>query len=173
MRDSRNGVQYSVLLPTWNECNGITRKRVTLNVLILLPQFLGDFSWHRVIVGAVLFVVSFVASLVLVSFVLVRLPANYFHAEHRREFLSDKPWAVRWGGIILKNIVGFILIVLGVIMSLPGVPGQGILTILLGLLMMDIPGKRPLETRIVNRPAVLSKINALRKRFGKPPLILE
>ena len=30
---------------------------------------------------------------------------------------------------------------------LPGVPGQGLLTILLGLVMMDIPGKRPLEAR--------------------------
>ena len=142
-------------------------------MLILLPQLLNDLTWRRVIIGAVLFVVSFIVSLALVSFVLVRLPANYFHADHTREFLADKPWAVRWGGLILKNAVGFLLIVLGIIMSLPGVPGQGILTILLGLLMMDIPGKRPLETKIVSRPAVLKKINALRARFGKPALVLD
>lgn len=142
-------------------------------MLTLLPQFITDLSWQRVLFGVGLFLVSFIASLALVSFVLVRLPANYFHPDHAREFMSDKPWAVRWGGLIVKNAVGFILIILGIIMSLPGVPGQGILTILLGLLMMDIPGKRPLETRIVSRPAVLSKINALREKFGKPPLILE
>jgi hypothetical protein len=58
-------------------------------------------------------------------------------------------------------------------MSLPGVPGQGILTILLGLIMMDIPGKRPFETGLVKRPKVLQSINRLRERFGKPPLILD
>ena len=142
-------------------------------MLTLLPQFITDLSWHRILIGAGLFLGSFIASLVLVSFVLVRLPANYFHPDHAREFMSDKPWAVRWGGLIVKNAVGFILIILGIVMSLPGVPGQGILTILLGLLMMDIPGKRPLETKIVSRPAVRNKINALRERFGKPPLILE
>jgi hypothetical protein len=80
---------------------------------------------------------------------------------------------VRWGAVILKNILGVFLIALGVILSLPGVPGQGILTILLGLIMIDIPGKRPLEARIIKRPAVLSAINKLRQRYGKPELELD
>jgi hypothetical protein len=63
--------------------------------------------------------------------------------------------------------------VLGIILSLPGVPGQGILTILLGLIFLDIPGKRPLEARIIRRPAVLSAINKLRARYDKPPLIVD
>jgi hypothetical protein len=58
-------------------------------------------------------------------------------------------------------------------LSLPGVPGQGILTILLGLIMLDIPGKRPLEARIIKRPTVLSAINRLRARFKKPPLVID
>jgi hypothetical protein len=152
----------------------IINRQLSINFMLLaLPEFLTDFSWHRILLGAGLFLASFIASIIMVSFVLVRLPADYFHPDHAREFMSDKPWAVRWGGLIVKNVVGFILIVLGIVMSLPGVPGQGILTILLGLLMMDIPGKRPWETRIVRRPSVLSKINALREKFGKPPLILE
>jgi hypothetical protein len=73
----------------------------------------------------------------------------------------------------MKNLIGLFMIVMGIIMSLPGVPGQGILTILLGLVMMDIPGKRPLETRIVRRPKVLKAINRLRAKFHKPPLILD
>jgi hypothetical protein len=120
-----------------------------------------------------MFVISFTASLALVSVVLVKLPANYFHSSHAREFWTDRHRAIRWGGLVLKNFVGLILIVLGVLMSLPGVPGQGILTILLGLIMLDIPGKRPLETSLVKRPKVLQSINRLRERFGKPPLILD
>ena len=65
------------------------------------------------------------------------------------------------------------LVALGIILSLPGVPGQGILTILLGIIMLDIPGKRPLEARIIQRPSVLSAINNLRAKFNKPPLILD
>jgi hypothetical protein len=58
-------------------------------------------------------------------------------------------------------------------MSLPGVPGQGVLTILLGVMLLDFPGKRNLETRLVRQPRVFRSINALRARFDKPPLILD
>lgn len=130
-------------------------------------------TWQTALLGVGMFIVSFTVSLALVSFVLVRLPANYFHSSHAREFWVDRHRAVRWSGLVLKNFIGLVLIVLGVIMSLPGVPGQGILTILLGLIMLDIPGKRPLETSLVKRPKVLQTINRLRERFGKPPLILD
>ena len=72
----------------------------------------------------------------------------------------------------MKNVLGF-LIVLGLLLSLPGVPGQGFLTILLGLIMLDIPGKRPLEARIIKRPTILSAVNNLRAKYNKPPLILD
>ena len=72
-----------------------------------------------------------------------------------------------------RNVFGVFLILLGILLSLPGVPGQGVLTILLGLIMVDIPGKRPLEARIIKRPAVLSAINSLRAKYNKPPLELD
>lgn len=49
----------------------------------------------------------------------------------------------------------------------------GVLTILLGLIMVDIPGKRPLEARIIQRPSVLAAINKLRAKYDKPPLVLD
>jgi hypothetical protein len=58
-------------------------------------------------------------------------------------------------------------------MSIPGVPGQGILTILLGIMLLDLPGKRDLENKLVSRPQVLKTINKLRHKFGKPNLILD
>nr|ALS88819.1 sodium:dicarboxylate symporter family [uncultured bacterium]ALS88839.1 sodium:dicarboxylate symporter family [uncultured bacterium] len=130
-------------------------------------------TWQNALLGVGMFVVSFTVSLALVSFVLVKLPSNYFHSSHARQFWVGRHRAVRWSGLVLKNFAGLVLIVLGVIMSLPGVPGQGILTILLGLIMLDIPGKRPLETRLVKQPKVLQSINRLRERFDKPPLILD
>ena len=120
-----------------------------------------------------LFIASFVLSTALVSFAIVRLPANYFHSSHARAFWEDKHLAIRWSGVILKNLIGLGLIAVGVVLSLPGVPGPGILTILLGLVMLDIPGKRPFETRLVRRPKVLQSINRLRARFDRPPLLLD
>jgi hypothetical protein len=58
-------------------------------------------------------------------------------------------------------------------MSIPGVPGQGILTILLGIMLLDFPGKRDLEHRLVSQPRVLNTINKLRHKFSKDNLVLD
>lgn len=138
-----------------------------------LAHFWASLTWQTLLMGAGLFLLSFTVSTALVSYALVKLPANYFHSSHARAFFEDQNRAVRWGGVILKNFIGLVLIVVGVILSLPGVPGPGILTILIGLVMLDIPGKRPFETRLVRRPKVLHSINSLRARFDKPPLLLD
>ncbi|MDT5295150.1 MAG: hypothetical protein QOJ76_2030, partial [Acidobacteriota bacterium] len=125
-------------------------------------------TWWQVLFGALFSVATFVGSIAVVTFVLVKLPANYFHSSHAREFLVERHPVLRALGIFAKNLFGLILVALGVVMSLPGVPGQGVLTILLGIMLLDFPGKRNLEARIVSRPRVLRAINALRERFDKP-----
>jgi hypothetical protein len=132
-----------------------------------------EFSWWQALLGAVLFVVTFVISTAVVTFVLVKLPANYFHSSHNREFLVRRHPVLRAIGIAAKNVLGFVLVVLGVLMAVPGVPGPGVLSMLLGIMLLDFPGKRSLETRIVGRPRVNSAVNALRARFNKPPLMLD
>lgn len=138
-----------------------------------LRQLLAHLNGRFVLIGLVIFVVAFVVSLALVSFLLVKLPPTYFQASHDRGFWEDRHQMIRWGGIILKNLLGLILVVLGILMSLPGVPGQGVLTILLGVMLMDFPGKRRLEYKIVSQPKMLGAINRLRKKFEKPPLVLD
>lgn len=138
-----------------------------------LTGMLSAMTWRGVLTGGGLFLLTFTLNLAIVAFVLVKLPPTYFQISHAREFWTDRHHLVRWSGLILKNLVGVVMILLGMVMSLPGVPGQGLLTILLGLVMMDIPGKRPLETKLIQRPQVLNAINRLRARFNKPPLILD
>jgi len=132
-----------------------------------------DWSWQSLLLGVGLFVVTFSASIVAVSYVLIRLPPSYFQLAHARDFWADRHRAVRWSGMLIKNVFGFVLVLLGIVMSLPGVPGQGVLTILLGLMLMDFPGKRQLEYKIVSRPKVLQAINRLRARFDRPPMVLD
>ena len=130
-------------------------------------------TWQNVLLGVVLFVFTFAGSIAIVSYLLVRIPSTYFQAAHSRDFWIGRHPVVRWGGLVVKNILGFLLVLLGIVMSLPGVPGQGVLTILLGLMLLDFPGKRRLELKLVSRPRILKTINSLRRRFDKPPLVLD
>ncbi len=126
---------------------------------------------ERVLWGAGLFGASSLLSLVAVTVVLVALPVDYF-----REGVAPVPWprtrALRWVWKIVKNILGVSLIALGLLMTLPGVPGQGILTMVIGLILLDFPGKHRVERRLVARPAVLGAINRVRARFHRPPMEL-
>ena len=92
----------------------------------------------RVMLGVGLFVVSLTVSFAAIGLVMVKVPPNYFSTHYQRDFLPNSPWLVRWGAVIAKNIAGVFLILLGIVLSLPGVPGQGFLTILLGLIFLDI-----------------------------------
>jgi hypothetical protein len=138
-----------------------------------LTAFWGSLTLGKVLFGVGTFLVTFTFSLIVVGIVMVKIPANYFSSHYVQDFMPGKPWLVRWSAVILKNFLGVLLILLGLVLSLPGVPGQGLLTILLGLIMLDIPGKRPLEARIIKRPAILATINNLRARYKKPPLELD
>ncbi len=136
--------------------------------VLLVPM---DLS--KILLGGGLFIASFFISFVSIAIVMIKIPANYFSSHYERDFLPNSPWLVRWGAVIAKNIAGLFLILFGIILSLPGIPGQGILTILLGLIMIDIPGKRPLEAAIIRRPIVFSAVNKLRQKYGKPALIMD
>lgn len=138
-----------------------------------LAGFWESLTLGRVLVGLGVFLLSLAVSFAAIVIVLVKIPANYFSSHYRQDFLPGSSWIVRWGAVIGKNIAGLFLVGLGLVLSLPGVPGQGLLTILLGLILMDIPGKRPLEARIIKRPTIQAAANRLRARFNKEPLILD
>ena len=116
-----------------------------------------------------------VAGAMLAGWVLIRMPADYFCEHHAHSFWpgSVKHPILRWSGWIGKNLLGVLVIVGGAIMALPGVPGPGLLTILFGVMLLDFPGKRRLERRFISIPVVLSAVNRLRHRHGKPPIVVE
>jgi hypothetical protein len=119
----------------------------------------------------VISVVYFIVSLFAVRFLIVRIPADYFLEpgsvviRTRSRFMAV---ALRIG----RNLCGVVVILIGLIMSVPGVAGQGFLTILLGLSLTDFPGKRTLELRIVRQPLIYRTITSIREKAGKAPLAL-
>lgn len=70
-----------------------------------------------------------------------------------------------------KNLLGYALVMAGIAMLV--LPGQGMLTILVGILFLDFPGKYWFERWVVARSPVLQSINWLRRRAGHPPLLLQ
>lgn len=121
---------------------------------------------------AALSAVLFIAGVIAVPMLVVRMPADYFV----RARPSERPWArlhplVRAGLLGVKNLLGCLLVAAGVLMLV--LPGQGVLAILAGIMLLDFPGKHGLERAIVSRPLVLRSINWLRRRDGRPPLVLD
>lgn len=102
-------------------------------------------------------------SIALSVWLLTELPAD-----HLLRTPGQEPWTARRIG---ANLLGLVLVVLGALMALPGVPGQGLLTMACGLILLDIPGKRRLERRLFRLAAVKEAAQALRARHGKPPLL--
>jgi hypothetical protein len=138
-----------------------------------MPNLTLAVSWSSILMWAALFVASFLINLGIVSFILVKLPADHFAKTRKRKFMEGYSPVLRVAAVIGKNIGGVLLVALGVVLSLPGVPGQGLLTILLGVMLVDFPGKHRLEQKLLRRPSIVNAINGLRGRFGKPPLELD
>jgi hypothetical protein len=114
-------------------------------------------------------VLSVLLGALLVPFMILRIPADYFLPERRvRLTRQARHPAMRALILAAKNLLGAVLIVAGI--ALMFLPGQGLLTLFAGLIVMDYPGKYRFERWLVRRPYVLSALNWLRERGGRTPL---
>jgi hypothetical protein len=123
----------------------------------------------RILLVVAVWIATMSLSTLIVAAVVVRLPPRYFCDDAKATPGAGRP-ASRVLGRIARNGLGLILVIAGLLLSLPGVPGQGVVTTLIGLLLIDFPGRRRLERALLRRPGVLPALNRLRARFGKPPL---
>jgi hypothetical protein len=106
------------------------------------------------------------ATLVALPGILISLPADYFATPHVERWDFSHP--VKVVSFILRNLVGAVLFILGLAMLV--LPGQGILTMIAALMVMEFPGKRSLELWLVRKKVVLLALNKLRARAGRAPL---
>ncbi len=143
-----------------------------------MPEWLSSWipegwtDWHVAVLGVAVGVVSAVVSLLVVGRVLARLPADFFINHGARSSTIRHP-ILRGLWIVCRNAIGYCLIALGIVLSLPGVPGQGFLTILMGVMLVDFPGKYAVERWLISRRIVLGSVNKLRAKLGREPLVLE
>jgi hypothetical protein len=127
-----------------------------------------SFNSSSLAISVGLFVMGLVMSTTIVVGFLVALPPAYF--------LDPQSPQPRSAGRLLlltaKNILAVLLIAFGIVLAIPGVPGQGLLTILVGLLLLGGRGQRTTARRLLRRPFVKGRVDGLRRRFGRSPLLL-
>lgn len=123
------------------------------HLLDLLREFwwLGIFS-----------LVTFFLTILFLPLVIVRLPKDYFVREKPNGFINRQNRRCRVALLLMKNLMGLVLILMGFLMLF--VPGQGVLTILAGLSVMNFPGKRKLEINLVSKKNVFKSLNWIRTK---------
>ena len=107
-----------------------------------------------------------IGSLIGVPLVVVRLPEDYLHREHK--LVRDWPLYLFIPFMIIKNTTGILFFLSGLAMLF--LPGQGLLTMFIGLVLIDFPRKQILVHRVLGCQRVLRVINRLRRKFGRPLL---
>ena len=129
------------------------------------------FTWlqsHQNILGwlGLLSLIMLVATLLAVPLIIVSLPSRYLN--EKKDRLSEIQSFWRWPYLVVKNMMGVLLVLAGLAMLV--LPGQGLLTLAIGLGLMNFPGKRSLIRRLIGRPRVLRTINRWRAKAHKAPL---
>ncbi|BCO08334.1 hypothetical protein GF1_07100 [Desulfolithobacter dissulfuricans] len=115
-------------------------------------------------------VATFVVSLVLIPWLIARLPEDYFiwHRRKVEERRQHHP-ALTILLLFVKNCLGLALLAAGLTMLV--LPGQGILTMVLGLSLMDFPGKQRLISWCLKNRKVRDALNWVRKKTGRREFI--
>lgn len=116
-------------------------------------------------------VFTLIAAAIAAPIVVTRMNPDYFMpGRDRQKALAKQHPVLRWTGLTLKNLLGIVLLIAGFLMLF--MPGQGLLTMFIGMILTDFPGKRKLELRIVQISVMHKGIDWIRKKNGRKPLEL-
>ena len=124
-------------------------------------------SEQALIVLGVISIIMFVGTIVAIPIILNKLPANYFQHDLEHKWMEDYHPIFRNIGLIVKNTVGLTFLLAGMAMLV--LPGQGILTMVIGISLLDFPGKRRLEHKLLTQPTIFQAMNSIRAKCSKPP----
>ena len=136
------------------------------NFIESITEFISSYKVYILWLATIsLFV--FIFSLLSIKWLVALIPTNYFIK--KKKVKSKRKYSFIWFlSIIVKNLIGYTLILGGILMLV--LPGQGLFTILMGLILSNYPGKYSIERKFISMPSVLKTVNWLRKKSDKPPL---
>ncbi len=129
------------------------------------------FNWNIIFWGMAALLLSFALGTMVLIAVVATLPPTFLQTPDSSLGGTPANPVLSWVRRIGKNFIGLLVMAFGLVLALPGVPGPGLPIVLVGLMLVDFPGKQRLLKKLLSVPGVLGGINALRVRLGKPPLI--
>lgn len=137
----------------------------------LVHSFIQWFANHpEVLIGmGISSIFIFLISILGISWFVAQIPEDYFLRSKRQpsKWQEQKP-ILRFVVMFGKNLIGLSLIIGGLLMLV--LPGQGLLTIVTGLLLVNYPGKYKLEQKLSSMPSIFRALNWIRLKAKKPPL---
>ncbi len=105
--------------------------------------------------------------------VLIGLPHDYFRSSRVAGGRYRENGFLGRLGTALKNLLGLLLVIIGTVLSLPLVPGPGLITIAVGIALLDFPARRRLLRGLLSRPGMLRSINRSRAIFRRAPFVVD
>ncbi len=142
-----------------------------IQILSAGQSWIGAHPWILPLAGS-FSLLTFFGTLTALPFLLSALPEDYFLRSPDSLSLAGHRIVpgIRLAVLLLKNLLGLIFLVMGFLMLF--IPGQGLLTMLLGVTFLNFPGKRQLEIRLIRIPRIHRGVNWIRRRAGRPPVLL-
>lgn len=115
---------------------------------------------------AALSLATFFTSIILIPILVARLPRNYFHKDYSHKHTLAKRFTL-WQAFrrLMRNIIGGILLLAGIAMLF--LPGQGLITIIIGIALMDFPYKKQLIYSLTRSKTVQRSLDWLRRKAKK------
>ena len=98
---------------------------------------------------------------------IAKLPADFFQRpRHHRHLIDPNRYPnLHFVYTMVRNILGLMLILAGIVMLV--LPGQGVLTIIVGLIITDFPQKERWLQKVITLRSVQKGLNLIRRKLGK------
>jgi hypothetical protein len=140
----------------------------------LLVTFDANFIFLTMLLTTFVSVIYFIV----VSYIITQMDKRYFIRQKKDDALAKKtPKKVLIHNILdyvikaAKIIIGVFLLMCGILMLV--LPGQGIITMIIGLSLIPFPGKDKFEQNLLARKSVRSSLNWIRAKANKDPFIFD
>ncbi len=113
--------------------------------------------------------VTFFLSLLIIPWIICKLKNDFFLHLHEHKKMEDQHPVIFILLRILRYSFGAILLLSGILMIF--LPGQGLLTIILGISLLDFPGKQKAFDGILHLHPVQNGLNWIREKGAKSPFL--
>ncbi len=115
-------------------------------------EFFSKYGFLISVISVVFFLVGSLGTYIW----LLKIPSDYFRKKERNE-----SWIVK----VMRNLLGLILVLLGILMLF--MPGQGLITIFVGLYISDTKVTRSLRERFLKNKKIQRGLDSIRRKHNK------